>query len=154
MKRVKFNDYTMKRSVIEFATMYYRGLFVDWFNLKKNECPLCGKKIKSSSVRNHIKNQTCKELLELDTCQQRQVVDEFHNRSPRMTARVPHELSDEELLAKEVIKFEEAVKCGRKIYVKCLLTNDRHQWIPNSVLLMSTVGRNFVRAAYRGGILR
>src|SRR5690554_1054678 len=144
----------MERSRIEFCIEYYRGLFVDWFHLKKNECPLCGKRIKSTSVRNHIKNQTCETLLALDARQRRQVVDEFHNRSPRMRARVPHELSDEELLAKEVMKLEEAVKCGRKIYVKCLLTNDRHQWIPNSVLLMSTVGRNFVRAAYRTGILR
>ena len=144
----------MERSALEFSIAYYRRLFVDWFLLKKNECPLCGKKIKASSVRNHIKNQTCEQLLELDTCQRRQVVSEFHNRSPRMRARVSHELSDEELLAKEVIRLEEAVKCGRKIFVKCLLTNDRHQWIPNSVLLMSTVGRNFIRAAYRGGILR
>ena len=139
---------------MNFCTTYYRELFVDWFLLKKNECPLCGKKIKSSSVRNHIKYQTCGTLLELDACQRRQVVNEFHNRSPRMKARVSHELSEEELLAKEVIRLEEAVKCGRKIFVKCLLTNDRHQWIPNSVLLMSTVGRNFIRAAYRGGILR
>jgi hypothetical protein len=144
----------MKRSRIEFCIEYYRGLFVDWFNLKKNECPLCGKRIKSTSVRNHIKNQTCVTLLALDARQRRQVVDEFHNRSPRMRARVPHELSDEELLAKEVTKMEEAVKCGRKLFVKCLLTNDKYQWIPNSVLLMSTVGRNFVRAAYRTGILR
>lgn len=144
----------MRRSALEFSIEYYRGLFVDWFLLKKNECPLCGKKIKSTSVRNHIKNQTCGELLVLDTCQRRQVVSEFHNRSPRVMMRVSHHLSEEELLAKEVIKMEEAVKCGRKIHVKCLLTNDRHQWIPNSVLLMSRVGRNLVRAAYRTGILR
>jgi|SRR5690554_1860763 len=144
----------MERSRIEFCIEYYRGLFVDWFHLKKNECPLCGKKIKSTSVRNHIKNQTCVTLLALDARQRRQVVDEFHNRSPRVRARVPHELSDEELLAKEVIKMEEAVKWKRKLFLKCLLTNERHHWIPSSLLLMSTVGRTMVQAAYRTGILR
>lgn len=142
-----------------FSLDYYRNVFVDWFILKRNECPICGIKMKIGSIRGHIRRFYCKTLLDLSPEQRKQVVNQFYFRK-KMSSKYPHELSDEELLAREIVKIVGVCyyinKGQKKVYFDCQMKDDSYQWISGSVLSLSHVGEALRRNEYRkkNGLLR
>ena len=138
---------------LNFIT-YYRKRFQDWFLCKKPNCPLCGKCIKPSSLRGHIKNVTCGTLLTLTPTQRVSVIKEFNSQGCRTVSRIPHGLSVEEELAKGIIKLTKACFWKRKLFIACEFEDLTTSWVAGSTLQKSRVGRNLLKSAYRSGILR
>lgn len=145
----------MNQTISNFSLSYYRDRFVENLMRKEDLCPICGKIMKYISVRSHIKNQKCVDLLKLSKRDREQVINQFKNRQ-RVTQRTCHELSNEELLSRSIIKLIGACYLGNKLYLRCSMTDERREWIASSTLVKSRVGSNLIRSAYRkkGGILR
>ena len=133
---------------------YYRRTFTDWFFRRREECPLCSKKMKPNSVRLHIKNCSCPSLLCLEAKERKKVLEEFQRRSSRIPMAFPHDLSDEEKLVLEIEVLEKACYWASKVFIFCHFRDGKTQWIPASTIEQTRVGRRLIRREYRKGFLR
>lgn len=137
-----------------YTVDYYFDLLETWTLRRKDECPLCGKKILVESVRKHIGNRTCVTLTQMSASQRSNVSSFFSSKCTRKKSPTPHELTDEEKVAKKIVKFVSACYYKKKLFIFCAFGDDTQNWISGSVLSRSGVGRKLLRSAYRSGILR
>jgi hypothetical protein len=127
---------------------HFKNLFQEFWISRKDQCVLCGKSMKFSSVSQHLKGNVCKIMLKHSPEQRISLFSLFQECKIKKQTQTPHELSIEEILASNILQLT-AFKYSPKLQWFCKLINGEMTWIDNSLLSLSTVGGKWIKRGQR-----
>jgi len=121
-----------------------------WWQFKKDCCPLCNKCLKIESVSRHLRGDFCPSLLVLCPVRRLELSHFFNDLKFQFSGRktVPHILSEKEKVASAICQILH-FKYQPRLEWLCEMQDGSSSWISNSLLSTCRVGNKWIKRGQR-----